>query len=58
MMGGNPITIFIANLLRLTTRSWLQGLFRQWGWMTDVFIPKKKDLFGRAYGFVRMESGM
>lgn len=51
------VTLFVVNLPELTTTSWLQGFFRQWGQVVDSFIPQKKDAAGRTFAFVQMGSG-
>lgn len=51
------VALFMANLPDPTTHNWLRGLFRRWGSITDVFVPKKKDVKGRVFGFVKMACG-
>lgn len=56
-LDGTPITLFVANLPDFSSRSWLLATFRKWRSVTDAFIPKKKDVVGKTFGFVRMTSG-
>lgn len=53
----SSVTLFVANLPDFTTNNWLQRLFNRWGALLDTFIPRKKDVAGRTFSFVRMDNG-
>ncbi|XVF38651.1 hypothetical protein REPUB_Repub20aG0120800 [Reevesia pubescens] len=55
--GGNTIfTVFVNNLPPSVYRRWVWQIFLHHGKVVDVFIPKKRNVSGRCFGFVRFAS--
>ncbi|XVF06622.1 hypothetical protein REPUB_Repub06bG0065400 [Reevesia pubescens] len=52
----NIVTVFVNNLPPSVYRRWVWQIFFHHGKVVDVFIPKKKNVNGRCFGFVRFAS--
>ncbi|XVF09640.1 hypothetical protein REPUB_Repub07fG0111500 [Reevesia pubescens] len=49
-------TVFVNNLPPSVYRRWVWHIFLHHGKVVDVFIPKKRNVNGRCFGFVRFAS--
>ncbi|KAK8626240.1 hypothetical protein V6N13_133891 [Hibiscus sabdariffa] len=49
-------SVFVGNLSTKVNWRYLKKLFQRYGRVLDVFIPKKTDLSGSKFGFVRSPS--
>ncbi|XVF30699.1 hypothetical protein REPUB_Repub16aG0080600 [Reevesia pubescens] len=49
------VTIFV-NLPEQVRWRWLERIFGRFGFAVDVFIPRKRSLRGKRFGFVRYGS--
>ncbi|KAK8548750.1 hypothetical protein V6N12_061656 [Hibiscus sabdariffa] len=49
-------SVFVGNLSSKVNWRYLKKLFQRFGQVLDVFIPKKTDVSGSNFGFVRFPS--
>lgn len=47
------VSYYFTNFPSNIDRETLWGLFNKWGTVVDIFVPKKKNKEGKAFGFVR-----
>lgn len=54
--NGITFTLFVDNILDQKDLSWLKKMFRNFGEVKDVFIPRKRSMrTGKKIGFIRYE---
>ena len=46
-------SVFVNNIPLCVHWRWLQKIFSHHGKVVDVFIPKKRNVGGKKFGFVR-----
>lgn len=52
-MNGNITSFFFSNFPDDFHEKEILEVFERWGRVLDIFIPKKRDVHGKRFGFVR-----
>lgn len=55
--GDGIVSYYFTNFQPNLDREALWRLFTKWGKVADLFIPKKRNKEGKAFGFVRYQGG-
>lgn len=52
---GSTVTFYFTNFPKMWGMEALPTMFSKWGRVADVYVPKKKNKEGMAFGFVHFD---